>query len=275
MTLTLGTGPLATSPVGDRNYRIEGPAHRILVQDHPRRIRIRFGGRTIVDTVRGRLLHESNLLPVLYVPLDDVDDDAITPTDHTTHCPFKGDASYWTLAVDGRVAENAAWGYLGQADRGSDVGEAFDPSLARAIDGHVAFYLDRVDEVLEEDEPVVGHLRDPYHRVDARRSSRHVVVRVGDRVVAETRSPMVVYETGLPPRFYVPEDDVTADLVDSDTTTTCAYKGVAAYRSLPDGPQDVAFSYPDPLPEGQGLQDHWCFLGDEVETEVDARPIAS
>lgn len=275
MTLTLGPGPLATSPAGATNYRLDGPAHRILVQSHPRRIRLCFGGRTIVDTTRGRLLHESNLLPVLYVPLEDVDDEAMSPTDTTTHCPFKGDASYWTLAVDGRVAEDAVWGYHGQADRSDELDASFDPDLARALDGHVAFHLDRLDEVLEEDEPVIGHLRDPYHRVDARRSSRHVVVRVGDRVVAETHAPRVVYETGLPPRFYVPEDDVAADLDASDTTTVCPYKGVASYRSLPGGPEDVAFSYPDPLREGQGLQGHWCFLGDEVTTEVDGEPVAA
>ena len=264
MTLTLGPAPLATSPAGWTNYELDAPAHRILVQDHPRRIRIRLGGRTIVDTTRGRLLHESNLLPVLYVPFDEVDDDVLEPTDHTTHCPFKGDASYWTARVGDRVEENLVWGYPDQAGR--------DDAHVEGLDGYVAFYLDRLDEVLEEDEPVIGHLRDPYHRVDARSSSRHVVVRVGDRVVADTTSPMVVYETGLPPRFYVPADDVDVDLVDSDTTSVCPYKGVASYRSMADGPTDVAFSYPDPLPEGQGLPGHWCFLGDEVATEVDGAP---
>ncbi len=267
MTLTLGPGPLATSPHGDTNYVIDGPPHRILVQDHPRRVRIRLGDHTLVDTTRGRLLHESNLLPVLYVPLEDVDDEVLEPTDHTTHCPFKGDASYWTVRVGERTEENLVWGYPAQAGR--------DAAFVDGIDGYVAFYLDRVDEVLEEDDTVIGHLRDPYHRVDVRRSSRHAVVRVGGRVVADTTAPRVVYETGLPPRFYVPEEDVTVDLVDSDTTTTCPYKGVAAYRSLPDGPEDAAFSYPDPLREGQGLQGHWCFLGDEVATEVDGDPVPS
>ena len=261
MTLTLGPGPLASSPDGDTNYRIEGPGHRVLVQDHPRRIRIRFGGRTIVDTTGARLLHESNLLPALYVPLDDVDPDVIERTDTTTHCPFKGDASYWTIAVGDQVAEDAMWGYEGQAD--------LDDAHVGGIDGFVAFYLDRMDTVLEEDEEVLGHLRDPYHRVDTRRSSRHVVVRHGDRVLAETDAPRAVFETGLPPRWYVPEDDVQVDLVDSDTTTVCPYKGVAGYRSLPGGPEDVAFSYPDPLPESQGLEGHWCFLAEGITTEVD------
>lgn len=263
MTLTLGPGPLATRPAGDTNYTIDGPAHRILVQDHPRRIRIRLDGHTIVDTTGGRLLHESNLLPALYVPLADVDPDALTRTDHTTHCPFKGDATYWTVTVGDRVEEDAVWGYEGQADR--------DDAYVDGIDGFVAFYLDRF-EVLDEDEPVIGHLRDPYHRVDTRRSSRHVVVRVGGDVVADTTAPMAVFETGLPPRFYVPEEDVKVDLVDSDTTSVCPYKGVAAYRSLPGGPDDVAFSYPDPLPEAQGLEGHWSFWGDDVTTEVDGEP---
>lgn len=256
MTLTLGPGPLSSSPAGSMNYRIDGPAHRILVQDHPRRIRIRFGGRTIVDTIGARLLHESNLLPAVYVPMADVDADVLTRTEHTTHCPFKGDATYWTVRVGDQVAENVMWGY-----------EDPDEGVA-GIDGYVAFYLDRMDEVLEEDEPIIGHPRDPYHRIDTRPSSRHVVVRVGERVVADTSRPMAVFETGLPPRFYVPEADIQADLVASDTTSVCPYKGVAAYRSMPDGPADVAFSYPDPLAEGQGLQGHWSFWGDDVTTEV-------
>lgn len=256
MTLTLGPAPLATSPAGSTNYRIEGPAHRILVQDHPRRIRIRFGDRTIVDTVGARLLHESNLLPALYVPLADVDADVLTRTEHTTHCPFKGDATYWTVQVGDQVAENAMWAY-----------EDPDDGVA-GIHGYAAFYLDRMDELWVEDERVIGHPRDPYHRVDTRHSDRQVVVRVGDRVVAETSRPMAVFETGLPPRFYVPEGDITVDLVDSDTTSVCPYKGVATYRSMPEGPSDVAFSYPEPLPEAWGLQGHWSFWGDDVTTEV-------
>ncbi len=186
----------------------------------------------------------------------DVDADVLTRTDHTTHCPFKGDATYWTVRVGDQVAEDVMWGY-----------EDPDEGVA-GIDGYVAFYLDRMGEVLEEDEPIIGHPRDPYHRVDTRPSSRRVVVRVDDRVVAETTRPMAVFETGLPPRFYIPEDDIHADLVDSDTTSVCPYKGVAAYRSMADGPADVAFSYPAPLPEGQGLEGHWSFWGDTVTTEV-------
>lgn len=70
----------------------------------------------VLDTRRGRLLHESRLLPALYVPNDDVDTDLLQPTDHSTHCPFKGDASYWSIVSGDRVAENAVWGYPGPLD---------------------------------------------------------------------------------------------------------------------------------------------------------------
>lgn len=259
MTLTLSHGPLSTDPA-PTNFTVDGPGHRIMVQDHPRRLRVEFAGEVLVDTTRPKLLHESNLLPVYYVPLEDVRTDLLTRTDTTTHCPFKGDATYWTATVGDRVEEDLVWGYT-EPDAG-----------VASIAGHVALYLDRVDAVYEEDQRLQGHPRDPYHRVDTLPSSRHVVVRLGDRVLADTTAPKAVFETGLPPRWYVPVADVAVDLVASDTTTTCPYKGVAAYRSLPDGPSDVAWSYPDPFGEADGLQDHWCFDGDEITVEVDGDP---
>lgn len=256
MSLTFGHGPLSTDPA-PTNFAVDGPGHRIMVEDHPRRFRVEVAGEVVVDTVRVKLLHESNILPVVYVPLDDVRADLLTPTDTSTHCPFKGDASYWTLAVGDRVEEDLVWGYEHPLDGVADIA------------GHVALYLDRVDAVYEEDERLLGHPRDPYHRVDTVPSSRHVVVRLDERVLADSTAPMVVFETGLPPRWYLPEADVHAELVDSDTTTTCPYKGEAGYRSLVDGPEDVAWSYPAPLGDARGLEGHWSFWGDDVTVEVD------
>lgn len=259
MTLTLGHGPLSTDPA-PANYTVDGPAHRIMVEDHPKRFRIEVAGETVVDTTGARLLHESNLLPVVYVPIEDVRTDLLTRTDTVTHCPFKGDATYWTLTVGDRVEPDLFWGYEDPNDGVS------------AIAGYVAAYLDRVDAVYEEEQRLHGHPRDPYHRVDTLPSSRHVVVRRGDRVLADTSRPMAVFETGLAPRYYVPETDVQVELVDSETSTICPYKGHAVYRSLPDGPADVAWSYPDPFGEGQGLEGHWSFWGDDVVVEVDGEP---
>ena len=116
MSLTHSSGPLSGQAPQTVNYRIEGPAHKLLMHEFPRRIRATFGGRTVFDTTRAMLLHETGLLPQVYVPLDDIRADLITPTDHHTFCPFKGTASYWTVTVarqgdDSQVAQNAIWAY--------------------------------------------------------------------------------------------------------------------------------------------------------------------
>ena len=104
-------------------------------------------------------------------------------TDHCTHCPFKGDASYWRVRVGGRLAENAVWTYEEPIDEAS------------WLRGLVSVYPERMDAWLDEDEEVTG-LRDPYHRVDARRSSRRIEVRAGGEVLARSERPVVVDETG-------------------------------------------------------------------------------
>jgi uncharacterized protein (DUF427 family) len=256
MTLTRGTGPLSRTP-GPSNYTIEGPAHRILVEPSPKRVRIEVAGEIVADTAAALMLHETGLLPVYYFPLDDIRSDLLHPTDHHTTCPFKGEASYWSLTAGDRVEENLVWTYPEPLDE------------VAAIAGHAAFYLDRADAVYEESVRLLGHPRDPYHRVDTMRSDRSVRVSVNGEVVAETSRPMAVFETGLPPRWYIPRVDVRADrLVRSDTVRVCPYKGVATYWSLVDGAADVAWEYAEPLPEATGLPDHLCFLGDDVTTEV-------
>src|SRR4051794_14989626 len=110
MSLTHAPGPLAGQP-GNTNYAIDGPKHRLLATPLPRRVRAELGGDVVVDTEGAFLLHETGLPVQLYVPLSDVRDDVLTRTDHTTHCPFKGDASYRTVTAGDRVAENALWVY--------------------------------------------------------------------------------------------------------------------------------------------------------------------
>lgn len=151
MSLTLPHGPLSRRPAA-ANFTIDGPAHFLYFEAFPRRVRGVFAGETVLDTRCGKLLHETRLLPQLYVPREDVRTDLLRATDHHTHCPFKGDASYFSMVIGERTAENAAWTYPEPEER------------ARWLD---------------EDEKVQGHLRDPYHRVDVRPTSRHVRVMVG------------------------------------------------------------------------------------------------
>ena len=261
MTLTLGTGPLANKPGGVFNFSLEdAPKHRIFFEDYPRRIRAVVGGHTVGDTARGKLLHETNILPVFYFHEDDLDQSVLEPTTHSTHCPFKGDAAYWSIRAGDRVVENAVWSYP------QPLPDA--PSLV----GYRALYWDRMDTWLEEDEELLGHLRDPYHRVDVRESTRPVRVRGGGGVVAETTRPRLLFETGLPTRYYVPREDIAVDVLEpSEKRTVCPYKGRAAYESVRAGDAvlaDVAWHYPEPLPGAAAVAGHVCFLGEGIETEV-------
>ncbi len=235
MSLTLGSGPLSAHPAAS-NFEIVGPAHRIAFEPHPRRIRAELGGHTVLDTTRGHLLHETGILPVLYAPLDDFDPALLERTDHSTHCPFKGDASYWTVRAGGRVAENALWGYEEPLPQ------------ARWLAGFGALYVERMDRWLEEDEEVGPRLRDPYHRVDVRHSSRPVEVTLDGELVLRRDAPVLVFETGLAPRAYV--DRGSLALIASERRSACPYKGEATYWSLRVGDrvlEDAAWSYEQPL----------------------------
>jgi len=262
MTLTLGTGPFAKPGKGALNFDLSkaAPAHVLFLHEIPKRVRAELAGETVIDSRRTQLLHETGLLPQLYVPFDDVRMDLLQQTAKTTHCPFKGDASYWSARVGERVEEDVVWSYPEPLDGA--------PPLA----GLAACYFDRMDAWYEEDEQLLGHMRDPFHRVDTRAASRHVVVRVRGEVVAETDSPVMLFETGLPVRYYIPADDVREDLLEpSETTTVCPYKGTASYagvRGNGDPVADVAWTYREPLGEALQVAGLWSFLGDDVDIGV-------
>jgi len=259
MSLTLGPGPLGTQPGGEANYAIEGPKHRIWFQEHPRRIRAEVGGHVVLDTVRGHLLHESNIPPRLYVPLDDFDRAVLEPTDHASHCPFKGDASYYTVRVGDVVRENAVWAYPRPKPE------------AAWLAPYASLYWDMADAWFEEDEALPG-LRDPYHRVDVRRTSRPVhVVADGGTDVARSERARLVFETGAPPRFYVPREDVTAELAPSAKRSRCPYKGEATYHSVRLGDrliEDAAWSYEEPLEGALGIRGLVSFLHEELDVRT-------
>jgi uncharacterized protein (DUF427 family) len=261
MALTVGTGPFGQRPGGSFNFEVPRKSGVIWFEDSPRRIRARFGGETIVDSRHAKLLHEQNHLPIYYFPIEDVRMEALEPTDHTSRCPFKGEARYWSVNAGGRVAENAAWGYP------DPIADA--PPLA----GYVAFYWNKLDEWFEEDEPAIVHARDPYHRVDVLDTTRHVRVSIGGEVIASTTRAKVIFETGLPPRWYIPPEDVRADaLIDSDTRTGCAYKGFASYKSVKAGgdvEEDLAWFYEDPRREVAPIKNHIAFFNERVDLELD------
>jgi len=261
MSLTNGTGPFGKHAAGVFNFDVPKGIGLIYFEDAPRRMRARFGGETIVDSRHPKLLHEYEHLPVYYFPEAEVRMDLLEPTEHSTHCPWKGDASYWSVRVGPKVSENAAWSYPQPIDGA--------PPLA----GYIAFHWDKMDEWLEEDEPAIVHARDPYHRIDILDTSRHVKVTVHGEVVAETRRARVLFETGLPPRWYIPPDDVRPDvLFDSDKVTGCAYKGFASYWSVRAGgeeEQDLVWFYSEPRREAERITGYFAFFNERVDIEVD------
>jgi uncharacterized protein (DUF427 family) len=261
MALTVGTGPFGHRPAGVFNREMPETKGLIWFEDFPRRMRATFGGETVVDSVRAKLLHEHGHLPILYFPEQDVRADLVQATDHSTRCPWKGEASYWSVVVGDRAAENAMWAYLDPIEGA--------PPLA----GYRAVYWNSMDRWLEEDEEAIVHVRDPYHRVDVLETSRHVRVSLGGETLAESRRARVIFETGLPPRWYFPLQDVNQDLlVSSEKTTGCAYKGFASYWSvrLADGvEEDLAWTYRAPRPGAERVKDHLAFFNERVDIAVD------
>ena len=142
---------------------------------------------------------------------------------------------------------------------------AADPDL----DGYLIVDFDGFDEWFEEDERNVGHPRDPFHRIDIVHGSRHVVVTLGGEVVADSSSPCLLFEPPIPPRYYLPREDVRMDLLTpSDKRTFCAYKGEASYLSHADEP-DVAWYYPAPLREAAEVTDRVAFFNELADIDVD------
>ena len=233
------------------------PDYKVLLEPSPRRVRVVFNGETVADSTNAHLLFETRHLPVYYFPRADVRTDLMAPTDHHSFCPYKGTASYWTIRVGDRLSENAVWSYP----------EPYDE--VAALGDFVAFYWDRVDHWYEEDEEIFVHPRDPYKRVDAILSSRHVQVVLGGEIVADTRRAHFLFETRLPTRYYIPPEDVRMDLlVPSQKTTACPYKGRARYLSARIGGQefpDIVWSYPEPIPECPKIKGLMSFFNEQVD----------
>ena len=137
------------------------------------------------------------------------------------------------------------------------------------VDGYVTFDWDVMDGWYEEDEEVFVHPRNPYTRIDAMRSSRHVQVELDGQTVADSTSPTILFETGLPPRYYLPPLDVRLDLLTpSETTSACPYKGFANYFNLGEH-QDAVWTYPTTLPEARNVIGLYCFYNERVDLIVD------
>jgi uncharacterized protein (DUF427 family) len=257
MGLMTGSGPLSKRPAGSFNFEPPPPGRALYLEPTPKRVRVQLGGETIADSRRAMMLHESGLQPIYYFPPKDVRMDVLEEGDRHTHCPKKGDASYYTIRVGEKVVENGAWYY-----------PEVLPDAPPALRGLIAFYFDRMDSFLEEDEEIRVHPRDPYHRVDVLATDRHVRVSLDGELLAETRRALALFESNLPPRWYIPREDVVAELEPTDTVTRCPYKGTAGYYSV-NGNEDLVWYYADPLPEVGRIKGLLCFFNERVEIVLD------
>ena len=266
MGLTSGTGPFGERPAGRFNFEPEPPTGSVLYLDPvPYRLRGFLAGEAVFDTVGAKLLYETGHLPVYYVPEEDLRHDLLEPSDSKTRCPHKGEASYRSIRAGDRFEEDAVWSYP----------EPIAP--ASFLSGHAAFYWGKLDEWFVEDEQVFGHPRDPYHRIDTYLTTRPVRISIDGELVAESTRSVALYESGLPPRFYLPAEDVRMDVLEpSAKRTRCAYKGVAGYWDVRVGDalhEDIAWTYEEPDRDGAAIRGLVCFFNERVDLEMDGHVV--
>lgn len=240
---------------------ISKPGLALKADLNPRWVRVLVNGITVADSKSVIILHERGHLPVYYFPEQDVRTDLLTRSETASYCPRKGDAVYFHLQAGERTVEDAVWSYPDTV------------SGSEAIQGYYAFYWNKVDRWLEEEEEIFVHPRDPYKRVDAIQSSRHIEIILNGHKLAESRRPVIVFETGVPVRYYLPPEDVSADLLEtSDLHTSCPYKGTASYWHvlLEDRKhENLVWSYLDPIPEIPKIKNLLSFYNEKVEVFVD------
>ncbi|MFD3311888.1 DUF427 domain-containing protein [Streptomyces sp. NPDC058694] len=257
MGLSWQQGPLAPGRVGRFLVPDPLPERMLFAEPLRRRMRVRFGDTWIADSEDVVLLHEPGRYPVAYFPLGDIAADVLQPSEHTTEHRDLGATSWFTVRAGTQSRQRAAWQHTDLADHSGE------------LKGRVAFAWRAMDAFYEEDERIVGHAADDYHRIDIRRTSRHLVVRSGDQVIADTVRPLVLYESGFAPRWYVPRADVDASaLTPVEGQTFCPYKGLAGYYDVA-GIHRAAWSYEDAWTEVGRISGLVSFEPDEVEVYLD------
>jgi uncharacterized protein (DUF427 family) len=261
MGLMTGSGPLGRKPAGTFNFEAPEPGKALYLEPTPKRVRAVLGGETVLDSRHAMLLHESGHQPIYYFPPEDVRRDLLEPSDRHTRCPKKGEASYYTIRAGETVVEAGAWSYPEPIES------------AAGLKDLIAFYFNRMEHWYEEDEEIVVHPRDPYHRVDVLRSDRHVRVSLDGELLAESTAAMALFESNLPPRWYLPAEDVKVSVESSDTVTRCPYKGAAGYYSVKLGSgetiKDLIWFYEDPIAEASRIKGLLCFFSERVDIELD------
>lgn len=245
---------------------LDGALKSLRYETCEKRLQTSLDGVPVADTVNGLLVWEPRrLVPAYAVPRTDfaaqlesagrvdelADLSVLIPTNPFAAHSCTGEML--DVLVSGRRCPSAAF----QPD---------DPDLA----GYLILDFSAF-EWREEEEPIVSHPRDPFKRIDILASTRHVQIESQGRLLAESSRPLLLFETSLPTRFYLPPADVVVDLEPTESISYCAYKGRASYFSVPDGPADVAWTYRNPLREAEPVRDHIAFFNERVDVIVDGQ----
>ncbi|WP_213454724.1 DUF427 domain-containing protein [Rhizomonospora bruguierae] len=236
---------------------------RVRVETGAKRVRAFLGGDLVADTRHPLLVWENPYYPAYYVPAGDVRA-GLVPTGETKHSTSRGEGQVLDVRTGRGTAPGGALRY--------------PDCPIEALRDAVRLDWAAMDEWLEEDEPVYTHPRNPYARVDILASSRHVRVELDGQPIAETHCPHILFETYLPPRYYLPLAHVRTELLrPSATRTHCPYKGEAGYFSVEVNGvlhEDVVWIYRTPLPESQKIAGLVSFYPDRVAIHVDGQRLS-
>lgn len=231
----------------------------------PKRVRVVLGGHVIADSRSARLLRRERVPPVYYFPEADVRTDVLSPARRTEALAGLGEAHYFDIRTDATARPDAAW------------------RIHRPIPGHeyladyLGFNWHSMDGWFEEELEIFVHPRDPRKRIDIAPSDSEVEVIVDGVTIAHSRRPMLLFETGLRTRYYLPKLDCRLDLLErSDAMTYCPYKGEARYYSLnldARHEKDIAWYYRFPMLEASAIATMLAFYQERADVVVDGRKV--
>jgi uncharacterized protein (DUF427 family) len=253
--------------MGTKMRDLLGSAHESLrYEPTPKRLRVYLADELVADTSNGLLVWEPRrLVPTYAVPQVDIAAQ-LEPVGRVTEL-----ADQSLLVPRNPFASHTCTGEMfdvivAGTRRASAAFQPDDPDLS----GYVTLDFNAFDW-REEEETVVAHPHDPFHRIDILASTRHVRVELEGRLLAESSRPLLLFETRLPVRYYLPRTDIVVNLAPTDTVSYCAYKGRASYFAVPDGPSDVAWTYHQPLRETEPVRDQIAFFDERVDVIVDGQ----
>jgi uncharacterized protein (DUF427 family) len=261
MGLAWQQGPLATGSVGHFLTEQPLPARLLFAEPLRRRMRVRLADRWIADSEDVVMLHEPGRYPVAYFPVGDIESGVLVAEERLTQHKDLGETQWFTVNVPHREAIHSAWQHTGL------------PPHAAVLAGRVAFAWRAMDAFYEENERIVGHASDAYHRIDIRSTSRHLVVRDGEQVIADSRHPLALYESGFAPRWYVARENINKSaLVAVEGQTFCPYKGICSYYDV-GSHKRAAWSYVNAWADVGRVSNLVSFEPDKIDVYLDGKQL--